>query len=247
MIKLDRNFTPLCLAPDVANNLASKFKVDGASVWNFPELKRVLLETSNGKCAYCECKVNEESKYMEVEHFEDKCSNPDKVVDWDNLLPSCKRCNASKGTHNVIVEPIINPYKVDPKLHLGFKLYRIRALSDVGQNTIDVLALNDFDRVITKRIEVGEIIQSSIDDAVNLTRQYEENANTRNRNRLLAKVRAILCECIECSAYSATAATVLHNDPDYGFLKTKMNSLGVWNSELQDYDIKSSVLALQYL
>lgn len=247
MIKLNRNFTPLCLAPDIVSNLTSKFKIDGANVWNISELKKDLLKTSNGKCAYCECKVDEESKYMEVEHFEDKHSNPDKVVDWDNLLPSCKRCNASKGSHNVTVEPIVNPYETDPKLHLGFKLYRIKALSDVGQNTIDVLALNNFDRVMIKRIEVGEIIQDSIDEAVSLADQYEINASTRNRNRLFGKVRAILRECLEYSAYSATAATVLHNDPDYGLLKTKMNSLGVWSSELQDYDVRSSILALQYL
>ncbi|EON74840.1 hypothetical protein ADIS_4703 [Lunatimonas lonarensis] len=43
-------------------------------------LKESLLELSYGKCAYCECDLKEEAKYMEVEHFEDKANNPNKVL-----------------------------------------------------------------------------------------------------------------------------------------------------------------------
>ena len=37
---------------------------------------------------------------MEVEHFEDKKNNPNKVIEWENFLPSCKRCNGSKFTQD---------------------------------------------------------------------------------------------------------------------------------------------------
>ena len=50
---------------------------------------------------------------MFLKRFDDY---PDEVVDWDNLLPSCKRCNTTKGTHDVVTEPIINPFDIDPKI-----------------------------------------------------------------------------------------------------------------------------------
>jgi hypothetical protein len=49
--------------------MTAQYLATGTSVWNFDELKEALLWTSYGKCAYCECRLSEESKYVEVEHF----------------------------------------------------------------------------------------------------------------------------------------------------------------------------------
>ena len=96
MIKLERLNDPIKLTPAFVAAKTDEFKTMGASVWNIEWLKEALCALSHDKCAYCECSVKKESNYMEVDHFEDKSHNPDKVMQWDNLLPSCKHCNGHK-------------------------------------------------------------------------------------------------------------------------------------------------------
>src|SRR5690554_3867131 len=109
MIKLTRGAKPVELTLAIEKELTDEFKKTGASVWRKDYITNGLLAYSNNKCAYCECDITEESKYLEVEHFHHKDSYPDEVVQWENLLPSCKKCNATKSSHDTYVEPIINP------------------------------------------------------------------------------------------------------------------------------------------
>lgn len=85
------------------------------TVWNYDWLKTALTDSSFNKCCYTEIELGVESKYMEVEHFYHKDKYPERVLDWNNLLPSCKTCNGNKGDHDVGSEPIINPYEENPK------------------------------------------------------------------------------------------------------------------------------------
>lgn len=233
MIKVERNITPLCLSPRETPKLVEKFKKSGEAVWNIPDLKWALLLSSHKKCAYCESRVDEESKYLEVEHYKHKNMYPDDVVTWGNLLPSCKRCNVKKGTHDVCSEPIINPYEMDPRIHLGFRLYRFRGLSGIGRSTIEVLDLNNYERVVQKRFEVGEILHKSIEVGLERLEAFELSKTTRNRNRLVGQVASILIECLVDKEYSATASTVLIGDGDYKKLVVEMKLLGLWDAEME--------------
>ncbi|MGR0329632.1 HNH endonuclease [Bacillus cereus] len=96
MIHLPRPNCPSKLTDEVKTKLTQDFITSGSSVWGKSYIKSALLEMSHNKCAYCECRLDEESKYMEVEHFLPKDDYPKLVVDWNNLLPSCKRCNGKK-------------------------------------------------------------------------------------------------------------------------------------------------------
>lgn len=244
MIKLDRNFHPLCLRPSEAIRLTDEFKAKKASVWNFEALKNALLETSHGKCAYCECDLTKESNYMEVEHFRDKDTYPDDVVKWTNLLPSCKRCNGSKGTHDVMSEPIVNPYEVDPRDHFQFRLYRLRAKTLAGEESLGVLDLNNSDRAVLVRFDIGESVHKSLERAFEILVAYQTNGATRTKNRLLGTVRELLLECQPSSEYAATAASVVHSDRTYLKLTDEMHRLGLWNSELVDLHERSKGVAL---
>jgi 5-methylcytosine-specific restriction endonuclease McrA len=63
----------------------------------------------NGHCGYCGKEIN--IKEMQIDHMIPKISlqyslskDPngfDKVYSFDNLMPSCKRCNHYKRSHNV--------------------------------------------------------------------------------------------------------------------------------------------------
>lgn len=244
MIKLERNFHPLCITPAEVKRLTDEFKQTKASVWNFAALKTALLSTSNGKCAYCECDLTKESNYMEVEHFRDKDSYPDDVVCWDNLLPSCKRCNVSKGTHDVVAEPIINPYEIDPKHHFQFRLYRFRATTSLGKDSLGVLDLNNSSRAVVVRFEIGEKIHESLEHALEILDTYEKNGATRTKNRLLGTVGALLLECQPSAEYSATAASVVHSSLHYETLVGKMQKQGLWTTELDGLHVQSKGVAL---
>lgn len=245
MIKLERIFTPIKLSPKFIQEKTDKFKLDETNVWNISWLKIALLKLSNDKCAYCECALTEESKYMEVEHFEDKANNPDKVLEWNNLLPSCKRCNGSKSTHDVILEPIINPFIVEPKNELYFRLYKIKGKSDIGINSEEVLSLNDTERAVQKRFEVGEQLEKSIEVCDDRLKNFEANSSVRRRNKLMNILREILLECQPSAIYSATCATVLHSNEKYKVIKSKMSVNGLWNNELTELHNNSLDIVLE--
>ena len=155
MIKLKRSKKPAELTPAIQKKLTEEYKKDGNSVWRKDYITKSLLQYSNNKCAYCECDITEESKYLEVEHFHHKDKYPDEVVKWTNLLPSCKKCNGTKGSHDTYKEPIINPCDVNPQGALELKNYRLIGKNTLGKMTVSVLDLNNQDRHCKKRFEIG--------------------------------------------------------------------------------------------
>lgn len=244
MIRLNRSFSPMCLSPGEVQRLTQDYQATGDSVWNFEELKLALLSTSHGKCAYCECELSTESKYVEVEHYLNKKQYPTKVVEWENLLPSCKRCNGSKGKHDTAAEPILNPYEDDPRQHLAFRLYRLGSSSQLGESTLEVLNLNDPDRLVRVRFDVGEWMLSAISDAMEKLEAFTAKPDTAKKNRLLRHLRSILKECQPAAAYAATSATVLHSDARYGRMRTDLQTRGFWDDELEEMHVQSSALVL---
>lgn len=246
MIKLQRAKHPEYLTPSKVQELTDEFKSNKVSVWNKDQIKNPLLESSYKKCAYCECTLATESNYMEVEHFEDKNSNPDKVVEWENLLPSCKRCNSNKGGHDVNKEPIINPYNDEPKNHLSFKLYRLQAKDNKGKNTIDVLDLNNSDRTVNPRFQIGEKIHEIVRTAKERFSLYIKDKSTRNRNRVKGIIEKLLIEAQPQALYSATAATVLLNDNDFKDLVELMKKENLWSDSLESMYRCSETIILDY-
>lgn len=96
-------------------------------------------------CSYCERKFQ---VGLEVEHKSPKSRDPDRELDWNNFLLSCKNCNGTKGT-----DP-------DPN-ELGDYLW-----PDQG-NTI--LALNYGDGgLISPSEQFGEEIRSKADKLLDL-------------------------------------------------------------------------------
>lgn len=109
MIKLELPEKPAELTPEKERELVEKFKADGSAVWKKSYITKPLLAMTNNKCAYSEQALNQESAYMEVDHFKHKNLYQDEVVRWGNLLPSCKKCNDTKSDWDVMAHPIVNP------------------------------------------------------------------------------------------------------------------------------------------
>ncbi|KAA6324001.1 hypothetical protein EZS27_026616 [termite gut metagenome] len=247
MIKLNRTPKPVELTSELQRELTEEFKSTGKSVWNRDFIKNSLLVFSNNKCCYCETHIKEESKYLEVEHFHHKDTYKDEVLEWDNLLPSCKKCNGTKNNHDTKKEPIIDPSKIDPKKHLKYWRYRIKGSDDLGKLTVSVLNLNDQDRLVKKRFEIGNAIQEKLeqlnelaDDVINGTQ-----TSTQRKNRIVNGTKDLMKEGLPDSIYSATSATVILTDPEYQSLKTKIESLNLWDKGLSQLEIDLAKTALE--
>ncbi|EMK6891460.1 HNH endonuclease [Vibrio cholerae] len=244
MIKLQRAVKPSYLTDEKVDELTNKFKLSQSPVWNNDKIKTPLLESSFYKCAYCQCPLSTESNYMEVEHFEDKKHNPDKVVVWENLLPSCKKCNGSKGTHDVISEPILNPFIDDPREHLYMRLYRFRGKTDKGTTTINVTDLNHSTRLVFSRYEIGEKIDDLLETAWERFESFKMNKNTVNRNKFIKVIEGLLIECQPYSDYSASTATNLFTDSKFVDLVSEMKNESIWTQELEALFKNASALVL---
>ncbi len=246
MIKLDRTTKPAKLTAELQKRLTDKFKVDGKPVWNKSFIKRALLNFSHDKCCYCEMNIKEESKYLEVEHFHHKDKYKDEVLEWENLLPACKKCNGAKGKHDTKNEPIIDPCKINPKNHLGYWRYRIKGLNQLGKLTISVLNLNDQDRLVRKRFEVGDAIQNKLEQLNELIDDYASNIQTSTirKNRIINGTKDVMKEGLPSSIYSAITATIILTDTEFISLKKKLLKLNFWDEEFIELECGLSKVAL---
>tara|TARA_R100000935_G_C2841555_1_gene171391 strand:- start:14018 stop:14764 length:747 start_codon:yes stop_codon:yes gene_type:complete len=246
MIKLTRGVKPAYLTDAVVEDLTNQYLETGKSVWNRAAIKDPLLESSSSKCAYCEADVSEESKYMEVEHFRFKDSFPDLVVVWDNLLPSCKRCNGRKGTYNVDVDgEIVNPYDTLPSAHMYFQNYRLRWRDEMGRRTIiDALYLNDSERLVSVRMKLGEGVCSALETIRSDLESYQQgDVTVRKWAKIVRGVEKLLKEAQPESPFSALTATALLTDPDYLWIRGELSAFPDWQDlELLETTAQNLVL-----
>ncbi len=246
MIKLERPDKPSELTSKMEVELTQEFKDSGASVWSKGFIKTPLLDMSSNKCCFCETKVNEESKYMEVEHFHHKNIYEDEVVDWVNLLPSCKKCNGTKGQHDTKLEPIVNPCENDPRDHLKLWRYRFKGKDQIGKETIAAINLNDQIRLVQKRFEIGNAVQAKLEEFNDLTDDVINGTqtSTRRKNRIRNGIKELMEQGLPDKEYAATHATVLVSDPEFDELKNKLVDIGIWSSEHDSLHISLKNIAL---
>lgn len=236
MIPIRRTNIPKELTEELQKELTERFKNTGESVWNLPFLKTALLEMSHYKCVYSESKLQQEGKYMEIDHFLPKEKYKGEVLTWENLLPVNKKCNATKSNHDTGVEPILNPCRGDvPKEHLLFRLYRFYPKTELGKRTIEITALNDRFHFLNKRAEIGAKV---IEVIANIWEEFEElrlksYKPVRSLRRKRQKLILLLQEAQPQVEYSATVATILIHDTDYQNIKRLLQDLNEWNDELE--------------
>lgn len=235
MIKLTRADIPSYLSREKIEELTEKYISDNSSVWNKKEIKNTLFASSNNKCAYCECKLQKADSYCEVEHFYPKSIYPNKVIDWDNLLPSCKRCNISKSDHDTGKEKIINPYEDLPKEHLCIQVCRLypKNESQVGRSTIDILNLNDL-RLCKPRFELCNEISEKLE-------QLKTNNNVIQQKNQLKK---LLISCGKSGEFSAFCSHTIHTNKDYNDIKVLLSDNCHWDKELEDLDRETKLISL---
>ncbi len=249
MIRLHAHPCPLELTPAVQASLTAEFLADNSkSVWNKSYIRRELLLMSHGKCCYCECKIDEESKYLEVEHFQAKSLYPLLAVIWLNLLPACKRCNGAKGNYDIVFFPIIHPVNDNPKEHLAYSGGWLKEKTPLGAKTIEVVDLNDLSRnkLVEKRNEIGEQIQRELDRLEDSALDFQNGVDTSERRKIkiVHWMKGILNDALPQREYAATAATVLLNEPLFEKVKSILQACLLWDNEMTSMESTARQIAL---
>lgn len=213
-----------------------KFILGGKNVWNKQYIKDALMLMSNNKCVYCETKLDNPGIYVEVEHFYHKNKYKEKVLEWTNLLPACKRCNGTKNDHDVGIEPIINPCEDNPQEHLYLKRYRFRDKDILGKSTIDVLNLNERDKLVKARFEIGNKVLEKLEE---LSDQVQENISgiSSVKRKYINKVKALLREGQADQEYSVVVSTIILEDDKYFFIKKIFIENDLWDEEFKKLEI----------
>ncbi len=242
MIKLSYPLQPVELTNEVIEELT--FKAKEKPVWKQPYIEKALLKMSFEKCCFCETKVNEESKYMEIEHFYPKSLYPNEVIAWENLLPICGRCNKQKSDHDTKQQPIIYPAKDNPKIHLELRNYRLYGLTQLGKETIEVVHLNDRQKLVNKRFEFGNKICEKLEILLELSHNYTNNTSIRTKNKIVGELKNIMLEGTKQYEYSATVATILLTNPNYAEIKKLFEKCNLWTDEFVNLEKEVKYCAL---
>ncbi|CAL2088869.1 TIGR02646 family protein [Tenacibaculum sp. 190524A05c] len=152
-------------------------------------LKTHLHKVFHGKCGYCETKI-ESPLFGTVDRYRPNNGVRDRKdyyqdlywwlnFKWDNLIYSCKECNQYKGSYfpikgsRVLNEKedfkgehrlLLNPYLDEPNDHLGYVIYgepyHVYAISDEGNQTLELLRLNRTNLIEGRKNAKNEIIES---------------------------------------------------------------------------------------
>lgn len=246
MIKLERGECPKELTQEVREELTKLYSENRyKDVWNSPKIKKplkdALLEMSHCKCVYCECMLNIESKDVTIDHFLPKSTNPAKVVEWENLFPSCLRCNREKRDYE---EKIVNPCKDKPKEYIALESknrYRLKGIDStgIGKNTIISIKLNDIQRVMVPRMTEWEYIHGRLEEI--LEDLKEEGYRPKYKNRL----EILMGECMPGSSYAAVKATNMLDNDCYKGIKNFLIAEGKWTDKLAMFEEEMKQLSLQ--
>ncbi|WMX16909.1 MULTISPECIES: hypothetical protein [unclassified Aureispira] len=244
MIKLTFEPRPIGLTDALVKELTDLFKQNKKkAVWKRKDIKQALLKMSNNKCCYCECDVVQASNYMQVEHFYHKDKFEDKVLDWENLLPCCQRCNTTKNDHDVVETPLIHPAIDNPQDELSFKLYRLYGKTDLGKETIRKINLNDDDRLVDVRYALGKELIFELEEILDKAERFEKGLYSQ-KGRLTSHLSKIMKRCIPSTVFSATKATILLHEDSYQQTKAIFIKHNLWAPTFQELEDLAKSCAL---
>lgn len=247
MIKLERNFTPVFFTPANVAALTKNYKANNNNhVWQHKDVKDACLNLSDKKCAYCEVILNQKSTYLEVDHFKHKDKNPDDVIQWENILPSCRHCNGTKNDHDVVIEPIINPAIDNPADHLYLKAFRLKGRDPLGDMTVEALNLNDSEHFVTERCKVGTFIAEQIEVAEEKLQNFMASPIPARKRILNKVIKALLNQCQKNSLFSAVSSATLHDSEEYATIRMVMITNDIWTTQFEELHLQSLALRLPH-
>jgi uncharacterized protein (TIGR02646 family) len=124
-------------------------------------IRRHALEEQFYLCAYC-CQRIQDIDACHNEHVEAQNLNPDRTLDFTNIVASCNTSNQCGHAHKSRCLPL-TPLMAECETELRFKISgRVEGLSDRATATIQVLNLGDHEKhnraLIEKRKQLSNAL-----------------------------------------------------------------------------------------
>ncbi|WP_422650097.1 HNH nuclease domain-containing protein [Cupriavidus sp. H18C1] len=140
LVENSKNWTSTLLARIAAGERPTDAE---KSRYRHAEIKAVLLEETDGKCAYCESKLRHIA-YGDIEHITPKSTTPALSFEWRNLTLACDICNTNKSDFLGDHDTFVDPYSTDPTTVFFFAgpLLMARAACEAAAITERLLDLN---------------------------------------------------------------------------------------------------------
>ncbi|MDE5585860.1 MAG: hypothetical protein K2I92_05900 [Muribaculaceae bacterium] len=229
MIKLTLPPRPAFLTDEFVNRQTEKYKADNSvRVWDIKALKEALLTASHNKCSFSEVILNQEGKYMQVEHFYPKSKYPEKVLEWGNLLPCLNVCNSRKRDLDPSRHPMVNPFFDNPKDFFYIENGRICVLDSKNKKAVNTLEAYDLNNPGQLRIPRLRSINKVKEILLMIKDTFPQNTLI-GKNRL----KAILRDCGKTYEYSAAKSTAVLEDNNYRIMKEILTERGEWDEDLR--------------
>ena len=108
------------------------------------EMRKHLVGTQYGICAYCCSRISADSESSHIEHIKPESLFQNETMDYSNLVASCNNsntCGSSKG--GLYSDELVSPLEDDCAVH--FKFYpngKVVGVDSRGKYTCDLLQLN---------------------------------------------------------------------------------------------------------
>ena len=184
---------------------------------------------------------------MHVEHFHYKDKYKDEVVKWENLLPSCRQCNSNKGTLDTKEEQLIDPTVCNPRDFLFMQFFMIKskdnARDSIGYRTVEILDLNNRERLVNLRIELADAMNNKLADTNDRLNDYMKDINNaRKKSRIIRTIKDILNMAQPSAEFSAFLSTFLLNSYDYIEIVKALKDLQLWDDELETLHNNSAII-----
>lgn len=186
-----RNLLSLVQEYGTYKKIPQKNKDAALKHYRHQDIKDILFESTNRKCAFCEG-FPEDNGNIEVEHFHPKSLYPEEAFSWENFLPCCRKCNGSKDAHDTKVEVIINPYINNPEDHLAISSgMRVIGKDELGSKTIEVCSLKGT-RLYRPYSELLIQFLQYEDDLLAALKEYNlKTTSTTKKNQLIKIMESI--------------------------------------------------------
>ena len=145
-------------------------------------------------------------------------------------MPSCKKCNVTKGDWDVETEPIVNPLVDEPKKHLYVEAFRFYARDKKGDNTIVALALNDNSHFTRPRAYIALEIIDSLHGCLNT---IKDATTELKQKREINRLKNIIRQALPSEEFSAVIAThILYESHLFNEIELILQQSNKWDEEL---------------
>ena len=173
------------------NKLPDKIKETVRSRYRHPDIESELIPNEDTKCVFCES-IPAESGYVEIEHFSPKTLYPSKTYLWENLLPSCKRCNLAKLSLDTEKSPLVKPDIEEPKDFFEYDSIKIKVKKNAldlnkASRTISTLKLNQH-RLIKPRSELLVRLVNFENVLGESLKEYKKATYKNKKNRIVCNI-----------------------------------------------------------